>query len=330
MTFRPLKASFLGSSLIVLLLPVLGGACGSEPPDAAEPLDSQGAPLVRSGITFKTTVVSRFVGATNNGGGTVVATATAAQAWETFSLDDLNGGTLNSGDRVTIRTGGGRYFRAVNGGGAALDATASAAQGWETFTIVKSSGSGEIKNGDVVALRSSTGRYVRAVNGGGAAVDAQGAAISTWEQLTIGGLASSQPSPPDGLVWRQATLTNYTSYPDPGSEECIAYNGCTWAGYFAALSGQQPESWVRANNIVAVHSKDFAKYKLKTLRLRQGSKTIDAKVYDMCSDSDCSGCCTRNAQPSGYLVDVEKYTMQRFGTGSGQVEWACIDCGSNP
>ncbi|MGZ3454240.1 MAG: hypothetical protein ACXVEF_31835, partial [Polyangiales bacterium] len=68
------------------------------------------------------------------------------------------------------------------------------------------------------------------------------------------------------LVWRQANLTTFTSYPDPGSEECIKYSGCLYAGQFAALSSKMPESWVAANNIAAVHSKDFAAYKLKTLR----------------------------------------------------------------
>jgi hypothetical protein len=128
------------------------------------------------------------------------------------------------------------------------------------------------------------------------------------------------------LVWAKANLTNFTSYPDPGSEECVQYNGCTWAGQFAALSSKQPESWVAANNILAVHSKDFAKYKLKTLRLRQGTKQIDAKVYDMCADSDCSGCCTANSKSTGFLIDVESYTAARFGTGDGIVEWACVDC----
>jgi hypothetical protein len=127
-------------------------------------------------------------------------------------------------------------------------------------------------------------------------------------------------------VWRKANLTNFESYPDPGSEECLAYNGCTWAGQFSALSSKQPESWVKANNIVAVHSKDFAAYKLKTLRLRQGTKQIDVKVYDECADSDCSGCCTANSKTTGFLIDVEKYTMERFGTGDGIVEWACLDC----
>jgi hypothetical protein len=127
-------------------------------------------------------------------------------------------------------------------------------------------------------------------------------------------------------VWRTANLTNFTSYPDPGSEECIKYSGCEWAGQFAAVSGKMPESWVAANNIAAVHSKDFAKYKLKTLRLRQGTKTIDVKVYDECADSDCSGCCTANSKSTGFLIDIESYTAARFGTGDGIVEWVCLDC----
>ncbi|MBI2390119.1 MAG: RICIN domain-containing protein [Deltaproteobacteria bacterium] len=139
------------------------------------------------------------------------------------------------------------------------------------------------------------------------------------------------PPPPDGgtstpLVWRKANLTNYTSYPDPGSEECVKYSGCEWAGQFAALSGKQPESWVKSHNIAAVHGKDFDKYKLKTLRLRQGGRTIDATVYDMCADSDCSGCCTENSKETGFLIDIEKYTMERFGSGDGIVEWTCLDC----
>jgi hypothetical protein len=129
-----------------------------------------------------------------------------------------------------------------------------------------------------------------------------------------------------GLTWRKANLTWFTSYPDPGSEECIKYNGCMWAGYFAFVSGKMPESWVMANNIAAIHERDAATYKLKTLRLKQGTKQIDVKVYDMCSDSDCSGCCTANARETGFLIDVEKYTAQRFGTNSGIVDWACLDC----
>ncbi|WP_437896310.1 hypothetical protein [Sorangium sp. So ce124] len=160
--------------------------------------------------------------------------------------------------------------------------------------------------------------------GGGSSTGTGGGSTTGTGGSTTGGGGGGGGS---GVVWQTASLTEFESYPDPGSEECIEYNGCTWAGQFAALDGKQPESWVRENNIAAVHSKDFERYKLKTLRLRKNGKEIDVKVYDMCSDSDCSGCCTRNAQPSGYLIDIEKYTAQRFGVpASGQVEWRCLDC----
>lgn len=142
-------------------------------------------------------------------------------------------------------------------------------------------------------------------------------------------VADTGSSVDSGVVssaWRKANLTYYTSYPDPGSEECIKYSGCEWAGQFAALSSKMPESWVAANNIASVHSKDFATYKLKTLRLRQGDKQIDVKVYDECADSDCSGCCTANSKSTGFLIDLESYTAARFGTNSGIVEWVCLDC----
>lgn len=121
--------------------------------------------------------------------------------------------------------------------------------------------------------------------------------------------------------WYKANLTHYTSYPEKNSEECIDYNGCKWAGYFAGLEGAQPEYWVKNNNIVAVHSKDWGRLKGKSLTLRQGESNIDVIVYDLCSDEDCDGCCTTNLGGDGFLIDIEKYTMERFGSGSGIVEW---------
>jgi|GEM_PF-1510139 len=129
------------------------------------------------------------------------------------------------------------------------------------------------------------------------------------------------------LVWQLANLTWYTSYPDPGSEECVVYNGCMWAGYFAGVQGQMSEDWVESHNIAAVHENDFPGLDGKTLRLRQDGREIDVTVYDKCADSDCSGCCTSNAHPeSGFLIDLESYTKERFGSGYGVVEWACVDC----
>lgn len=128
-------------------------------------------------------------------------------------------------------------------------------------------------------------------------------------------------------LWNRALLTWYESYPEPGSEECIKYNGCHWAGYFAGVRGQQPESWVKERNIIAVHEKDWEKYQLKTFRIKKNGVSIDAVVYDMCSDSDCNGCCTKNAGKVGFLIDMEKYTKERFGNqGEGLVQWICLDC----
>ncbi len=189
-------------------------------------------------------------------------------------------------------------------------------------------GTGATSSGGVATATGGTATSSggSATSTGGTATSSGGAVTGTGGSTASGGAGTGGGD--DGLVWSQANLTNYTSYPDPNSEECIEYNGCTWAGYFAALDEQQTPEWVQANNIIAVHEKDFDKYELKTLRLRQGDKHIDAVVYDMCADSDCDGCCTQNATQNGlnFLIDIESFSMDRFGTGDGIVEWACLDC----
>lgn len=135
-----------------------------------------------------------------------------------------------------------------------------------------------------------------------------------------------EPDDDDDAGWHQANLTWFTSYPDPGSPECEDFSGCMWAGYFAFLDSQMSEDWVASHNIAAVHSDDADEYALKTLRLRQDGREIDVTVYDMCSDDDCDGCCTSNSSETGFLIDIESYTMERFGSGWGIVEWRCLDC----
>ena len=141
---------------------------------------------------------------------------------------------------------------------------------------------------------------------------------------------SAAVEPVADTVWNKANLTWYISWPDPGSEECVVYNGCEWAGYFAGLPNQQTEEWVSEHNIISIHEKDWGKYKLKTFRLRQNGRTIDATVYDKCADSDCEGCCTQNAGELGFLIDIESYTCERLsGTKDGcdgVIEWTCLDC----
>ena len=43
--------------------------------------------------------------------------------------------------------------------------------------------------------------------------------------------------------WQSASLTNYESYPDPGSVECVQYNGCKWSGQFYGVRGKKSENW---------------------------------------------------------------------------------------
>lgn len=237
----------------------------------------------------------------------MICNVTTATALEKFTVIDAGGG------KIALRSKG-KYASSENGT-QAMNCNRTTIGDYEKFTVVN--------NADgTISLRGNNNRYVSSENG------AQGmtcnrTTIDGWEKFTL-----VNNTAPSGEVWNTANLTNFESYPDPGSEECIKFNGCTWAGQFAFLNGVQPLSWVQANNIIAIHSKDAGQYQLKTFRLRQGNKTIDAKVYDMCADSDCNGCCTINATQNGqnFLIDVEKYTMQRFGTGSGIVEWRCLDC----
>lgn len=187
-----------------------------------------------------------------------------------------------------------------------------------------SSSSNELLNSSETVNSSETANSSESLNSSETLNLSESVESSSSEQNEV---ASSESFA--DTVWNKANLTWYTSWPDPGSEECIEYNGCTWAGYFAGVDGQQTEEWVSEHNIIAVHEKDWDKYKLKTFRLRQKGRTIDAVVYDMCSDEDCDGCCTENAGELGFLIDIESYSCKRLSANDdcdGVVEWTCLDC----
>jgi hypothetical protein len=124
-----------------------------------------------------------------------------------------------------------------------------------------------------------------------------------------------------GLVWNTANKTNYTSYPDPGSEECIKYSGCKYRGLFSACGDQRKSlAWVKAHNIAAFFP--LGRMALHNLCLRSGKKTMEVTVYDTCGDADCGGCCTRNRGRADALIDLESFTNERFGVPDGRIEWA--------
>jgi hypothetical protein len=152
-----------------------------------------------------------------------------------------------------------------------------------------------------------------------------GGTPSTGGNVSVGGSSAGTTSntgcDAPSLVWKTANKTNYTSYPDPGSEECIKYNGCTWAGQFAACDDTKTEQWVKTHNIVAAFP-DFGTLKLHDLCLRKGDKTIVVTVLDTCGDSDCGGCCTENKGSESQLIDIESYTDARWGVPDGKIEWA--------
>jgi hypothetical protein len=132
--------------------------------------------------------------------------------------------------------------------------------------------------------------------------------------------SSDDPCSAPGLEWSSGVKTNFESYPDPGSEECIEYNGCTWAGEFAYCEDKKPESWVEEHDIAAVFPSDGLVN--HELCIRSGDKTMVVTVLDTCGDEDCNNCCTENLGDADRLIDLEKYTNERWGLDDGDLEWA--------
>ena len=142
---------------------------------------------------------------------------------------------------------------------------------------------------------------------------------------------------PDG--WTPASWTTYTSYApccqnspnyDPNADrtECDYYSACDYSGDFAYV-GHKSYNWVKNNNIVAMFSTtNNASYGNKRIRISAKGKTMEAQVVDTCGDGDCNGCCTTNAQPSGYLIDMEYWTVVRnfqdISAASGQICWQLV------
>jgi hypothetical protein len=190
--------------------------------------------------------------------------------------------------------------------------------------------------GAVSTSGGATGTTGGASNASGGVTNASGGAANggstnTGGATAVGGAtgtggASTERCNDASLVWLSANKTHYTSYPDPGSAECIQYNGCTWAGLFAACDGKMPESWVASHDIVALFP--LGSYADHDLCLRAGSSTIVVTAIDTCGDSDCGGCCTENKGTADALVDIESYTDARWGVPDGPIEWA--DLGLNP
>src|SRR6478735_565029 len=176
-------------------------------------------------------------------------------------------------------------------------------------TSASQSGAG----GALAAGGASTGHAgtASAAGSGGASAGSSGAP----------GAAGSGGCDRPGLVWKTANKTNYTSYPEPGSDECVKFSGCMYEGLFAACDQKRSLEWVQSHNIVAAFP-DLKTLELHDLCLKSGNKTIIVTVYDTCADSDCDGCCTQNKGNKDELIDIESFTDARWGVPDGPIEWA--------
>jgi hypothetical protein len=137
-------------------------------------------------VSFRTYSGKHYVVAEDGGGGAVNANRTVIGPWEKFTLVDLNGGEVKSGDAVNIRASNGMYVVAEGGGGGAVNANRTTPGPWEKFVIKKVNGSGVIMAGDSIALQTSNGKnYVVAQSGGGGIVKADRTKIGPWEKFTL-------------------------------------------------------------------------------------------------------------------------------------------------
>jgi hypothetical protein len=136
-------------------------------------------------VKLKTYDGVHYVSARNGGGSDINAEATAGGYEETFSLVDVNGGLLMSGDEVYLQTMEGQYITADNGGGGDVYAVHFAPIGWERFTIEKTWGTGQIYDGSPVAFKTMNNYYWSAINEGGGELLAPYLGVVTWEVFTI-------------------------------------------------------------------------------------------------------------------------------------------------
>ena len=129
-----------------------------------------------------------------------------------------------------------------------------------------------------------------------------------------------------------ASFTYYDSYakccpnnpnydPKASKSECDDYSACKYSGDFAAI-GHKSFDYVKSHDLVAFYdnsnpsgSNFNSKYGGKTITLTKGSVSFTAVIADTCGNQDCNNCCAKNSQPSGYLLDMEYYTLIRhFGS----------------
>jgi Glycosyl hydrolase catalytic core len=131
------------------------------------------------------TTDGRFVSAVNGGGGELAADRDAMGSWETFVMEDLDGGSLETGDLVRLHTLEGQFWR-VNGG--RLRANDPGLFRIDSVFVVTALDPGPIGAGGRFALSPyRVGGYVSA-SGGTLGVGAGGIGPGETFQLVVQGI----------------------------------------------------------------------------------------------------------------------------------------------
>lgn len=168
----------------------------SIPPPPANPPPTQNThlPLTQTKRAVSVQTVNGQYIAAEGGGAVNAKQPSMVGVGSMFTIIDLNGGQLKSGDKVQFRTEQGTYLSAEGGGGREVRADRVHGLEWETFTIREVGASftnllgiGSIDYGDPFTLQAFNGQYVVAEEGGGGALNANRLKADAWETFRFQG-----------------------------------------------------------------------------------------------------------------------------------------------
>jgi hypothetical protein len=231
-------------ALVLAFAPGCAGG-GDEAPDDEVAGEADSLSATQLTVTLQS-YAGNYLVADKGGGADLMAYSTWAKEWETFTLADLNGGSLNSGDIVTLKGSSGQWVSADKGGGGALTVTAPWGKGWEQFRILKASGSGKIGEGDKIALQTTVGgEYVSVIDAGGGAVAATATHLKEWETLTIhvSGKGGSGGSTPRGKVLDYFASVNAQKKAIAGQQNKFNSAPAGATDWIKSHTGKQPGLW---------------------------------------------------------------------------------------
>jgi beta-glucanase (GH16 family) len=143
----------------------------------------------------------KYLSADQGGGGKLSADRERARGAELFTIRDLDGGELQSGDTIALLTASGRYVTV--GADATLSAAGQALDASTTFRLTRVAGPGIVAVTDAIGFQHvGSGRWLSVTDG---ALDARGASLGASQSWKLEALDVLPPPPPTvgwKLVWQ--------------------------------------------------------------------------------------------------------------------------------